>query len=396
MERIYIYSQKNGWLNKEGLFLFDKPIYKLVYKNNITYLNGKKLKTNPLNLIEKLIKKTGLYGLGYISYDFGKEQVIGKFYPQKDDLELPQIYLLFFKNYRKIQKIDKFPKSKISKIKFNISESQFINIVNKAKKYIEEGDIYQVNLSHRLDLEGEFYPEGIFSNLIDLQKTPFLMYINGIDFSVISASMELFLKKERDKITTKPIKGTRKRGKTEEEDKRLAEELINSEKEIAENLMITDLMRNDLGRIAVKGGVKTTSLFKVEKYETLYQLVSTVEAKIKNKSFKEIIQNTFPPGSITGAPKKRAMEIIAELEELKRGIYCGATVLIKPNMDFVMSVAIRQTIFKNHKAYIHVGAGITSGSNPKEEFFETLIKAKANIKSIDPNFNFDNYLTYTG
>jgi len=391
MGKIYLYSQSDGWLDREGIFLFDKPVYKLVYKANVTYLNGKKFYINPLYLIEKLIKRKKLYGIGYISYDFGKEKVIGKFFPQRDDLNLPYIYMLFFKSFKEKKSIDAFPKSRIKNIIFNTPEKKFISMVNKAKEYIESGDIYQVNLSHRIDLEGEFIPEEIFYNLINIQKTPYLMLIRDINFSIISASMELFLRKNKDILKTKPIKGTRKRGKTVEEDKKLAEELLTSDKEIAENLMITDLMRNDLGRLAVKGGVKTTSLFKVEKYETLYQLVSTVEAKIEDTKLKKIVENTFPPGSVTGAPKKRAMEIIAQLEELKRNVYCGSTVFIKPNMDFVMSVAIRQTILKGNKGYIYVGAGITSGSNPNEEYKETLIKAKANIQAIDKNFDFERF-----
>jgi anthranilate/para-aminobenzoate synthase component I len=198
--------------------------------------------------------------------------------------------------------------------------------------------------------------------------------------------MELFLEKKGREIITKPIKGTIKRGLNELEDEVLKNQLINSEKERAENLMITDLMRNDLSKIA--NNIKVEELFKVDKYSTLFQMSSTVKGILKEKlSFEEVILNTFPPGSVTGAPKKRAMEIIDELEDKKRSVYCGATFLIKPNLDFVMSVAIRQMIFTKDRCSIYVGSGIVWDSDSAKEYEETLIKAKANLKSL--NFDID-------
>jgi len=384
MGKVYLYSQTNGWLNREGLYVFDKPVFLIEYKNKRTYFNGIDLGfINPFNLIEKIIKKHKLYGLGYISYNYGKSIVLNRFFPKKKDINLPDIYILFFRDYTFYEKFTR-PNVKpiVKDIKINISKEEFINKVLKIKRYIESGDIYQVNLTHRIDLEGFFYPETVFFNLLDIQKTPYLMLLKGVKFSVLSGSMELFLKKEGNILITEPIKGTRPRGKTEEEDKRLFTELKNSEKEMAENLMITDLMRNDLGRICKKVYVK--DLFKVERYSTLYQMSSTVIGELmEGIRLKDIINNTFPPGSITGAPKKRAMEIIEELEDIERSVYCGATVLFKPNLDFVMSVAIRQIIFKEKKGYIYVGSGIVYNSNPEEEYKETLVKAKANLKALD-------------
>ncbi|RUM59264.1 MAG: anthranilate synthase component I family protein [Persephonella sp.] len=384
MEKVYLYSQKNGWFNREGLYIFDNPVFVVEYKNRRTYLNGRDLGSiNLFNLIEKIIKKYKLYGLGYISYNYGKSIVLDKVFTKRRDINLPDIYILFFKNYTFHKNFD-YPELKqiVKNVKINVSKEEFINKVLRIKKYIESGDIYQVNLAHRIDLEGFFYPEVAFFNLLDIQKTPYLMLLKGINFSVLSGSMELFLRKEGNTLITEPIKGTRPRGKTKEEDKRLFAELKNSEKEIAENLMITDLMRNDLGRICKKVYVK--DLFKVERYSTLYQMSSTVIGELTgNIRIKDIINNTFPPGSITGAPKKRAMEIIEELEDVERSVYCGATVLFKPNLDIVMSVAIRQIIFKERKGYIYVGSGIVYNSNPEEEYKETLIKAKANLKALD-------------
>lgn len=209
-----------------------------------------------------------------------------------------------------------------------------------------------------------------------------MMFIKDKNFSLISGSMELFLEKKGRDVITKPIKGTIKRGSTELEDEILKNQLINSEKERAENLMITDLMRNDLSKIAKD--VKVKELFKVDKYSTLFQMSSTIKGSLKdNVSLKDIILNTFPPGSVTGAPKKRAMEIIEELEDVRRSVYCGATFLIKPNLDFVMSVAIRQMIFKDNRCLIYVGSGIVWDSDPSKEYEETLIKAKASLRSLD-------------
>lgn len=385
MEKVYIYSKKGGWINREGLFLFDKPVFKIEYINGITRLNGKEININPLILIEKLVKKFNLFSLGFISYNYGKKLVLGKKFPQITDVDIPEIYALFFKNYKEIplDSLNFNQKNKVFNLKINCSKERFVQLVKKAKKYIEEGDIYQVNLTHRLDLKGVFYPEQIFYNLIKFQSTPYLMLIKDTEFSLISASMELFLKKEGNKIISKPIKGTIGRGSTKEEDFNNYIKLKNSEKEQAENLMITDLMRNDLGRIAQRGTVNVPKLFEIERYTSLYQMSSTVEATIKEDlNLLKIIDLTFPPGSVTGAPKKRAMEIIAELEEFNRTVYCGTTFLIKPDMDFTMSVAIRQSILKNDSCYIYVGSGIVANSIPEMEYEETLLKAKANIKAI--------------
>ncbi len=381
--KIFLYSEKDGWFENQGVYEFYRPAKIVKYFNNKLLINNKSITTNkPLILIEKLIKKFNGYVVGFISYNY-TGNIINNFL-KKDDIGLPDVYFAFFKKYKKInakntQKLDNI----IKKIKFPDKKSYISNIF-KVKKYIESGDIYQVNITHRFEIDGLFFPESIFFNLINTQPTPYLMLIKEKDFSLISGSMELFLEKRGDKIITKPIKGTRKRGDNPEEDIKLLNELKNSEKERAENLMITDLMRNDLNRIARHVNVK--KLFDIEKYSSLYQMVSTVEGTLeKDISLEEIIHNTFPPGSVTGAPKKRAIEIINQLEENSRSVYCGATVFIKPNMDFVMSVAIRQSIFKNKRCYIYVGSGIVADSDPEKEYEETILKAKANLKAMGIN-----------
>ncbi|WP_456403063.1 anthranilate synthase component I family protein [Persephonella sp.] len=382
--KVYLFSDGEGWFKEKGLYVFNDPVYRVIYKNGVIKINGKSENfKDPLDKIEEILKKEKLFCVGFISYDFGKKLITDNLKRQEDDLYLPEIYCLFFKGFDTLEVIKNENKNVVKKINFTTSESEYIEKVLKAKKFISQGDIYQVNLSHRVDIEGEFSPEDTFFNLVTLQPSPYLMLIKDEEFSVLSASMELFLEKNGDTLTTKPIKGTRKRGKNQDEDRILYEELKNSKKEMAENLMITDLMRNDLSRISEIGSVKVESLFSIEKYRFVYQMVSTIKSKIKRgTTLSEIIKNTFPPGSVTGAPKKRAVEIISYLEKYVRSVYCGTLFLIKPDGDFVMSVAIRQSIFKDNLCYIYVGSGIVSDSDPKKEYEETLIKLQANLKSL--------------
>ncbi len=375
-----LYSDGKGWFENKGFYEFEKPVKILKFKNNKLLLNNTSITTkNPFPIIEKLLNEKRYFVVGFISYDF-KKYIFNNFV-KNDDLRLPNIYFAFFRKFNYLPYINRpIFQSKVRNIKIP-SKKLFISNVLKAKKYIEMGDIYQVNLAHRIEVEGLFFPESIFLTLVKKQPTPYLLFIKDREFSIISGSMELFLEKRGANIITKPIKGTRKRGKTKEEDIALFRELEESKKERAENLMITDLMRNDLNRIAKD--VYVENLFNIEKYSSLFQMVSTVKGKLSTDiSLKDIIYNTFPPGSVTGAPKKRAIEIIDELEEYKRSIYCGTAVLIKPDGDFVMSVAIRQSIFKKLKCYIYVGSGIVADSDPEKEYQETLIKAKANLSAM--------------
>lgn len=372
--KIELFSDKEKWLSGYKSITISKPVYRAIYKNNILIINKQPIRTkNPLPILEKLILKNKLFAIGFISYDYKKYLFQPELYKKNNDTGLPEIYIVFFKKFEPELKKGKRHLSQIKKTKIP-DKNRFIEIVQEAKRYISEGDIYQVNLAHRIEIDGFFNTDQIFRNLIEYQPAPYLMHIQEKDFSLISGSMELFLEKTGNKIYTKPIKGTRPVGKN------YYHELLNSEKERAENLMITDLMRNDLGRIAVAGSVRVEKLFDIEEYNSLLQMVSTVSAEIdENTLFSHIIKNTFPPGSVTGAPKKRAIEIIDELEEHRRGVYCGITFLIKPNLDFVSSVAIRQSIFKKNKAYVYVGSGIVWDSEPENEYRETILKAKANL-----------------
>ncbi|WP_457626312.1 anthranilate synthase component I family protein [Persephonella sp.] len=382
------YSDKERWIDGIKEFRFENPVSTAFFSSNILFIDGRKIRTyNPFPVIEKYIKKHRYYGAGFISYDY-KSYIFPEKIKKRTDIGLPLVYFAFFKKFKKGLK-NKIPvESKIKNFLINETEESFVKKVKKAKKYIERGEIYQINLSHRIELEGFFNTDSIFRKLISYQPAPYLMHIKTPHFSVISGSMELFLEKKGDFIRTSPIKGTRPVGKNREETKRLKDELLFSEKERAENLMITDLMRNDLGVISKKGSVKVENLFQVEEYSSLLQMSSTVTGKlIDGITLKDVIHSTFPPGSVTGAPKKRAVEIIDILEEKRREIYCGATVLITPDMDFVMSVAIRQSIFKNNRCYIYVGSGIVADSDPYMEYRETLLKAKANLKALGLEFD---------
>ncbi|WP_293449021.1 anthranilate synthase component I family protein [Persephonella sp.] len=381
--KIEIYSDKEGWIDGVKGAIFEKPVLVGVFNNNIFFLGNKKIKTeNPLPLIQKIIEKNGYYAAGFISYDY-KSYIFKEKVKKRRDIGLPIIFVAFFKDFKKGFENKKNEGNLIKSVFIKETADSFSKKVLQAKKYISEGDIYQINLSHRIQINGFFDTHSIFRNLIDYQPSPFLMHIKTPYFSVISGSMELFLKKKGKTITTKPIKGTRPKGKNKAQTEKLAKELLSSEKERAENLMITDLMRNDLGKISEKGSIKVEKLFEVEHYSSVLQMSSTVVGRLKEGlSLKDIVHSTFPPGSVTGAPKKRAIEIIDLLEEKRREIYCGTTFVIKPDLDFVMSVAIRQSIFKKNRCYIYVGSGIVADSDPYQEYIETLIKAQANLKAM--------------
>ena len=221
----------------------------------------------------------------------------------------------------------------------------------------------------------------IYERLRSINKAPFSAYMNFEDFQVISSSPERFLSVVDGKVHTRPIKGTRPRGENPKEDEENKEALINSEKDKSELLMIVDLERNDLSKVCTPHSVKVTELFKIEEYATVFHLVSTVEGRLKDgASSIKCIKECFPGGSITGAPKIRAMEIIEELEGIKRNLYTGSIGYfdIRGNCDF--NIVIRTIIKKDNRAYFGVGGGITWDSNPEEEWFETIDKAKALMK----------------
>ncbi len=253
----------------------------------------------------------------------------------------------------------------------SLSESEYKERIKKIKSFIESGDVYQINLTNRIDFSIEGNIRTLFFDFFRRQPVPYAFFLNTEDFFILSGSMELFLEKRSKRIVSKPIKGT---GKTEEE-------LKFSEKDKAENLMITDMVRNDLGRIAKTGSVKVRELFKIEKFATLCQMHSTVEAETE-ESLINILKATFPPASVTGAPKKRAVEIIDLLEPHARGYYCGCAGFIKGD-EFTLSVLIRTAYGRGNNISYFSGCGIVWDSDPEKEYREMLLKIKAFYNKLD-------------
>jgi len=273
-------------------------------------------------------------------------------------------------------------------LKSDITRSQYMNIVNQAKKYIEEGDIYQANLSQRFEIECKVDPFELYMKLRYINPSPFAGFLKFKDLVIISSSPERLLKLENKVLETRPIAGTRPRGKNEMEDEFLARELLLNEKEKAEHLMLVDLERNDLGRVCEYGSVKVTDLMFLEKYSHVTHIVSNIKGTLKpDVTVLEILRALFPGGTITGCPKIRCMEIINQLETSSRGPYSGSFGYIgfSRRMDF--NIIIRTILMKGNKAWFHVGAGIVADSIPEKEYQETLDKAAAMIKVLTPENN---------
>lgn len=389
-------SSEGGWSSKrDSVICLGEPSLSLTFQNGVSILkSGTKLRygRNPLAMLEELLKQ-GYIAVGYFGYEFF--QFLQPDFtpsPEKNGHLFPLASLLFFDEdkfqekkfdeWQDDQKIAGEAQTK-SPHRSNMSKTKFVKMVERARQYIAEGDIYQVNLSQRFETPFEISPELFLHRLYLAQPVPFACCLDFEDFQLLSGSMELFLRKRGRHLTTRPIKGTRRRGRSEREDRELRRELLESEKERAENLMIVDLMRNDLGRVCEFGSVRVKNLFKVEPYSTLYQMVSEVDGRLRDGvTVEEIVRNTFPPGSVTGAPKRRAMEIIDELEPHFRGPYCGAIGLFMPNGDFTLSVAIRVLTASGGIGTFWVGGGIMWDSVPELEYEETLVKAQAMMKAL--------------
>ncbi len=269
------------------------------------------------------------------------------------------------------------------KMKANFSHEGYLEAVAKAREYICAGDIFQVNLSQRLEVDINITPYELYKRLRKINPAPFANYFNFDGVSVVGASPERFLKVRGDWVETRPIKGTKPRGKTLKEDKALAESLVKSDKDRAENIMIVDLERNDIGRVCRYGTVKVTELAILETYPTVFHLTSTVVGQLREeKNVIDLLKATFPGGSITGAPKVRAMEIIDELEPTRRSIYTGSLGYLSFNGDIDLNIVIRTFIIKDGRAYFQVGGAVVYDSGPEAEYVETLDKGRALIRAL--------------
>lgn len=270
------------------------------------------------------------------------------------------------------------------RITSNLKRSEFSGMIRRAKGYIKKGDIIQVVLSQRFKVKAQKDDFAIYRSLRGLNPSPYMYYLKLKDFSIIGSSPEMLVRCEDGLVQNRPIAGTRRRGKNEEEDGRLEKELLNDEKERAEHLMLVDLGRNDLGRISKPGKVKVDEFMRVEKYSHVMHLVSQVSAVLDKKRFDiyDVLKAAFPAGTVTGAPKIRAMEIIDELENLKRSLYAGAIGYFSFSHNLDTCIAIRTILLKDGIAYVQAGAGIVADSVPEKEYQESVNKAKALIEAI--------------
>lgn len=353
--------------------------------------------------------------IGYLSYDYVRyiERL-----PEiaEDDNGIPEIYFMFFdewfvydhesevlwimaiyrpnKKELAIERVEKWTKlwlneslSKVvhvsggnsdSNLDFSMGEQRFKDAVKKIQNYISQGDVFQVNLSVRQTAPLHVPAVEVYKTLRTLNPSPYMGYLHTPDFQLVSGSPELLIKKNGKDISTRPIAGTRSRGKNGEEDIMLANELIENEKERAEHVMLVDLERNDLGRVSAFGTVEVNEFMVIEKYSHVMHIVSNVRGELaENKNWLDLINATFPGGTITGAPKVRTMEIIEELEPVRRGPYTGSLGWISFNGDIELNIIIRTMLVKDGQAHIQAGAGIVIDSKPEHEYKESLKKAMA-------------------
>ena len=411
------------------------------FNNNKSYLikdkKKIKLKDKPDQLIEKIIEefkfetpkklpKISSLISGYFSYDSIRyvENIPNKC---KNDLNLPDVRLLrpktlvihdnfkkeiFFiinifndekiKDYKK--KFDDIKselfrlsiqssirnlsysenkKNREIKVKSNTPKNKFLKMVDKAKKYIKLGDIFQVVLSQRFEAGLTKEPLEIYKKLRITNPSPFMFFFNFNDFQIIGASPEILVRLRDNKITIRPIAGTRPRGKTYKEDLYYEKDLLKDKKELSEHLMLLDLGRNDAGKVSKINTVKVTESFIIERYSHVMHIVSNVIGKYNNKfsKFKSLLAG-FPAGTVSGAPKIRAMEIIDELETTRRKVYAGGIGYFSANGEFDTCIALRTAVVKNKKFYVQAGAGIVADSKPIKEYEETVNKAKALINAL--------------
>ena len=398
------------------------PYLKLVKEGNGFYINGEKettcsfetyLKTYLAEHKDKNNTELPIISgaIGYFSYEYGRKLM--EVDSVKEDLvSIPDAVLVFYDFYiiedrheqrtyliangitREVAKLLDEMESRINgkpvymqkesdteypiEVQPNFAKDEYKQAVDRMIRYIIEGDIYITNMTQQLTVKSDKVPLDVFYDLRENNPSPFGGYFDYGDFQIVCASPERFLKMQKGHVNTRPIKGTRKRGETPEEDMFMRTELENSEKDKSELLMIVDLERNDLNRVCRPGSVKVTELFSVEEYATVFHLVSDIEGDLEeSKNVMDLLEAAFPGGSITGAPKYRAMEIIDELENNKRNLYTGSIGYLTLDGGCDFNIVIRTALYKDGKYYLGVGGGITAESDLEFEYEETLQKAKA-------------------
>ena len=317
----------------------------------------------------------------YIQNIFKDEKILN--YQKKYDEVKSNLFQLLIQSSFKSIDYKVTLNSKNFYVKSNTSKKRFISMVNKAKKYIKLGDIFQVVLSQRFEAKLTKKPIEIYKKLRITNPSPFMFYFNFSDFQIIGASPEILVRLRNNEITIRPIAGTRPRGKTKKEDLFYEKDLIKDKKELSEHLMLLDLGRNDTGKVSKINTVKVTESFIIEKYSHVMHIVSNVIGKYNKKfsKFKSLLAG-FPAGTVSGAPKIRAMEIIDELEKTKRKVYAGGIGYFSANGEFDTCIALRTAVAKKNKFYVQAGAGIVADSKPEKEYQETVNKAKALINAL--------------
>ena len=317
----------------------------------------------------------------YISNVFNDEKI--KNYQKKYDSIKTDLFKLLIQSSIKKINTNRVLKEKKIKVKSNTSKNKFLAMVNKAKKYIKLGDIFQVVLSQRFEAKLTKKPLEIYKKLRVTNPSPFMFYFNFNDFQIIGASPEILVRLRDNKITVRPIAGTRPRGKNKKEDLFYEKDLLKDKKELSEHLMLLDLGRNDAGKVSKINTVKVTESFIIERYSHVMHIVSNVVGEYNKKfsKFKSLLAG-FPAGTVSGAPKIRAMEIIDELETSRRKVYAGGIGYFSANGEFDTCIALRTAVAKNKKFYVQAGAGIVADSKPIKEYEETVNKAKALINAL--------------
>ena len=311
-----------------------------------------------------------------------KDQKISNYNKKFKDIKNEIENLKELINFKKKIIPKKILKRKI-KIKSNTKKKSFLNMVNRAKKYIKIGDIFQVVLSQRFETTLSKNPLEIYKKLRTTNPSPFMYFFNFNDFQIIGASPEILVRLRNGQITIRPIAGTRPRGINKKQDNYYAKDLLKDKKELSEHLMLLDLGRNDVGKVSKVNTVKVTERFKIEKYSHVMHIVSNVMGSFnyKESKFKSLLAG-FPAGTVSGAPKIRAMEIIDQLEKTKRKVYAGGIGYFSSNGDFDTCIALRTALAKKNKFYVQAGAGIVADSKPINEYKETVNKAKALINAL--------------
>ncbi|OGL43791.1 MAG: anthranilate synthase component I [Candidatus Schekmanbacteria bacterium RBG_16_38_10] len=335
--------------------------------------------TDTLLIFDNVSHKIKIVSNCYI--DSGKN--LGQLYRQAQRKITNLIEKLRKKNVEKTWIEQKHSTKKIA-LKSNFSKKSFENMIIKAKGYVKRGDLIQVVLSQRMKTRIKKSPFDVYRALRIVNPSPYMFYLKFDEFCMVGSSPEVLVRVEDNKVELRPIAGTRKRGETEQEDRKLENELLSDTKERAEHIMLVDLGRNDLGRIAKTGSVEVNELMVVERYSHVMHIVSNIRGILDDgKNAFDVIRACFPAGTVTGAPKVRAMEIIEELEPTKRGPYAGAVGYFSFTGNMDTCITIRTLYFKNNEVYIQAGAGIVFDSKPELEYKETINKAKAMVKALE-------------